>query len=144
MNLSTLLLFTACLVNVSRGKRPNFVIILTDDQDVLLDSLAPLKKIENYLTKAGVSFSNAVSISYQSHRVSERFKVFSISLLRHRFAVRVVRHCLQEHTHTTHELSTTQEMVAATLKSGYRSSSQKRFPLFSKEMVTGHFMRENI
>lgn len=38
----------------------NFLIILTDDQDVLLKSLMPLKKIENYLTSQGVIFSNAV------------------------------------------------------------------------------------
>lgn len=40
----------------------NFLIILTDDQDLLLKSLAPLKKIDSHLTSQGVIFSNAVCI----------------------------------------------------------------------------------
>lgn len=40
----------------------NFLIILTDDQDLLLKSLVPLKQIESQLTSQGVIFSNAVCI----------------------------------------------------------------------------------
>jgi hypothetical protein len=40
----------------------NFLIILTDDQDLLLKSLVPLKKIDTHLTSQGVIFSNAVCI----------------------------------------------------------------------------------
>lgn len=39
----------------------NFVIILTDDQDLLLKSLKPLAKIEKLLSSQGVIFTNAVS-----------------------------------------------------------------------------------
>lgn len=41
----------------------NFLIILTDDQDLLLKSLGPLKKIESLLTNQGVFFSNAVCLT---------------------------------------------------------------------------------
>lgn len=41
----------------------NFVIILTDDQDLLLKSLKPLVKIDQLLSSQGVIFTNAVSKS---------------------------------------------------------------------------------
>jgi hypothetical protein len=66
MNLSLLSLSFLYILLQSALAKPNFVIILTDDQDSLLNSLEPLKKIEKYLTNSGVSFSNAVS-SWSSH-----------------------------------------------------------------------------
>lgn len=42
----------------------NFVIILTDDQDLLLQSLKPLAQIDKYLSSQGVIFTNAVSNSF--------------------------------------------------------------------------------
>lgn len=39
---------------------PNFVIILTDDQDLILKSLHYLPKIDKLLVKKGATFSHAV------------------------------------------------------------------------------------
>jgi hypothetical protein len=39
----------------------NFIIFLTDDQDLILNSLEPLKNIEKFVTSKGVIFKNAVS-----------------------------------------------------------------------------------
>ena len=39
--------------------RPNFLIILTDDQDSLLGGLQPMEKTRRALMERGVSFSNA-------------------------------------------------------------------------------------
>lgn len=54
-----LILFTLHLL-IASALGQNFLIILTDDQDLLLKSLTPLKKIDNQLTRQGVIFSNAV------------------------------------------------------------------------------------
>lgn len=40
---------------------PNIVLILTDDQDVVLGGLTPLKKTKNLIQKKGVNFFNAFS-----------------------------------------------------------------------------------
>ncbi|KAG5684857.1 hypothetical protein PVAND_014067 [Polypedilum vanderplanki] len=61
MNLFILLLLFLSLT--SALSKPNFVIILTDDQDLLLDSLKPLQKIEKYLINNGVIFLNAFTSS---------------------------------------------------------------------------------
>lgn len=44
------------------GKFNNFVLLVTDDQDLILNSLEPLKQIEEQLTSKGTIFKNAVSI----------------------------------------------------------------------------------
>lgn len=47
--------------NILSISSQNFVIILTDDQDLLLKSLKPLKKIDKLLSAQGAIFTNAVS-----------------------------------------------------------------------------------
>lgn len=54
-----LLLLLSLLFHSAVGSY-NFLIVITDDQDLLLKSLEPLKKIDNLLTNKGVIFSNAV------------------------------------------------------------------------------------
>ncbi|XP_070491658.1 N-acetylglucosamine-6-sulfatase-like isoform X1 [Chironomus tepperi] len=41
----------------------NFIIFLTDDQDLILNSLEPLKNIEKFVTSKGVIFKNAFTTS---------------------------------------------------------------------------------
>lgn len=48
------------LLSVAYGKY-NFIVLLTDDQDLLLNSLEPLKNIEKLIANKGTIFKNAVS-----------------------------------------------------------------------------------
>lgn len=41
--------------------RPNFLIILTDDQDVVLNGMQPMKLTQQLVANEGVTFVNAVS-----------------------------------------------------------------------------------
>ncbi|RVE39948.1 hypothetical protein evm_015402, partial [Chilo suppressalis] len=40
-------------------KRPNFVIILTDDQDAVLDGMTPMKNVKRFIGSEGVTFTNS-------------------------------------------------------------------------------------
>jgi len=46
------------LVNYACSKQPNFLVVLTDDQDVLLDGLKPMTKTNRILGDHGVTFDN--------------------------------------------------------------------------------------
>jgi hypothetical protein len=48
-------------VKSCNSSRPNILLVLTDDQDLLLKSLEYLPKIDKLLTSKGAIFSNAVS-----------------------------------------------------------------------------------
>jgi len=52
------LMILVTFVNYACGKQPNFVVILTDDQDVLLDGLKPMVKTNRLLGDHGVTFDN--------------------------------------------------------------------------------------
>lgn len=60
-------LVTVCVAIVpgsrsSATSKPNFVIIMTDDQDVVLNGLLPMKKTQELLSQEGVTFANAVNV----------------------------------------------------------------------------------
>ncbi|KAL0867806.1 hypothetical protein ABMA27_008508 [Loxostege sticticalis] len=40
-------------------KRPNFVVILTDDQDIVLGGMTPMKNVQQFIAKEGVTFANS-------------------------------------------------------------------------------------
>ncbi|XP_068623497.1 N-acetylglucosamine-6-sulfatase-like [Battus philenor] len=40
-------------------KKPNFVVILTDDQDVVLGGMNPMKNVDRFISDKGVTFTNA-------------------------------------------------------------------------------------
>merc|ERR1711963_155263 len=46
-------------LSVADRTRPNIVVVLTDDQDVFLDAMTPLKKTKKLLAEQGVTFTNA-------------------------------------------------------------------------------------
>lgn len=41
-------------------RRPNVVLVLTDDQDVTLNGMYPMNKVKNLIGMAGATFANAV------------------------------------------------------------------------------------
>uniref|UniRef100_T1PJN0 Sulfatase n=1 Tax=Musca domestica TaxID=7370 RepID=T1PJN0_MUSDO len=45
------------------AKRPNVLIILTDDQDVVLDGMHPMRNVKNLIGSAGATFENAYTSS---------------------------------------------------------------------------------
>lgn len=55
--LTLLLLYVAAFTLVS-SKKPNVVLILTDDQDVLLGGMTPLKKTRKLVGDLGITFTN--------------------------------------------------------------------------------------
>ena len=48
------------------GKRPNIILILTEDHDLHLDSLKYMKSLNKHLIKKGTSFSNHFATVSQS------------------------------------------------------------------------------
>nr|XP_013189649.1 unnamed protein product [Amyelois transitella] len=44
-------------------RRPNFVIILTDDQDVVLDGMSPMKNVQRFIADEGITFTNSFAAS---------------------------------------------------------------------------------
>uniref|UniRef100_T1GS38 Sulfatase N-terminal domain-containing protein n=1 Tax=Megaselia scalaris TaxID=36166 RepID=T1GS38_MEGSC len=44
-------------------KPPNFLLVVTDDQDVVLNGLVPMKNVQNLLMKEGITFQNAFTTS---------------------------------------------------------------------------------
>ncbi|CAG5022847.1 unnamed protein product [Parnassius apollo] len=61
----TYLLFTFMLTSVAceTEKKPNFVVILTDDQDVVLGGMNPMKNVQRFISDKGVTFTNAYTTS---------------------------------------------------------------------------------
>lgn len=58
--LSFVLLMATIGVSRSSEQPPNFVIIMTDDQDIVLNGLTPMKKTLDLLADQGATFRNAV------------------------------------------------------------------------------------
>lgn len=58
--LNYLLLFYLAHIAVGdETKRPNFVVIITDDQDVVLDGMNPMKNVQRFIANEGVTFTNS-------------------------------------------------------------------------------------
>uniref|UniRef100_UPI00398EEB05 N-acetylglucosamine-6-sulfatase isoform X2 n=1 Tax=Pristiophorus japonicus TaxID=55135 RepID=UPI00398EEB05 len=55
---AVMLLFFFATVEAINSKKPNIVLILTDDQDVLLGGMTPLKKTGKLIGDLGITFSN--------------------------------------------------------------------------------------
>lgn len=68
------------------AKRPNVLIILTDDQDVVLDGMHPMRNVKNLIGSAGATFENAVSHVKILHFHFQITYIFS-SIPPHRCAV---------------------------------------------------------
>ncbi|KAF9418836.1 hypothetical protein HW555_004503 [Spodoptera exigua] len=56
--LNYLLLFSLLGVSVCQ-KRPNIVLVLTDDQDVVLGGMTPMKNVNRFIADEGVTFTNS-------------------------------------------------------------------------------------
>lgn len=52
------------ILALEQGKLPNIILILTDDQDVVLNGLEPMKKVKHLIAEQGATFENAVSIRF--------------------------------------------------------------------------------
>lgn len=66
--LAFLLILTRVFSSRATNVKPNFVIIMTDDQDIKLNGLLPMKKTHELLSQEGMTFTNAVifdNIFYQ-------------------------------------------------------------------------------
>ena len=60
-----LLLLALILLEISAltsGRLPNIIIILTDDQDVTLNGMLPMKNVNTLIAQKGATFENAVCI----------------------------------------------------------------------------------
>ncbi|XP_050679635.1 N-acetylglucosamine-6-sulfatase-like [Leptidea sinapis] len=55
LSVTLLLLHTSCLC----AKKPNFVIFLTDDQDVALDGMKPMKNVQRLIGNEGTTFNKS-------------------------------------------------------------------------------------
>uniref|UniRef100_UPI001EAF55F4 N-acetylglucosamine-6-sulfatase-like n=1 Tax=Oncorhynchus gorbuscha TaxID=8017 RepID=UPI001EAF55F4 len=55
----TLLLNNRCCVVAECYHRPNVVLILTDDLDVVIGGMTPLSKTKKLIGEAGITFTNA-------------------------------------------------------------------------------------
>ncbi|XP_069760119.1 N-acetylglucosamine-6-sulfatase isoform X3 [Narcine bancroftii] len=55
---AVLLLWLSAALSLVGSKKPNVVLILTDDQDVLLGGMTPLKKTKKLIGDLGVTFTN--------------------------------------------------------------------------------------
>lgn len=76
------------ILKVVTCSSPNIVVILTDDQDLLLESLNYLPKIEKLLVNKGAKFSNAVSFQKSQRQLIFRtFSNFNYSSLHRRYVV---------------------------------------------------------
>ncbi|XP_022831793.1 N-acetylglucosamine-6-sulfatase-like isoform X1 [Spodoptera litura] len=56
--LNYLLFFSLLGVSVCQ-KRPNIVLVLTDDQDVVLGGMTPMKSVQRFIADEGVTFTNS-------------------------------------------------------------------------------------
>lgn len=63
-NLILVLSVAVLSLSTCKCSTPNIILILTDDQDLLLNSLEYLTKIDKLLTSKGAIFANAVSNSW--------------------------------------------------------------------------------
>ncbi|KAJ8712694.1 hypothetical protein PYW08_007998 [Mythimna loreyi] len=57
--LNYLMLFSLFGVSVCQQKRPNIVLILTDDQDVVLGGMTPMTSVHRFIGNEGVTFTNS-------------------------------------------------------------------------------------
>lgn len=55
-----LIVFTLVIIE-NECKRPNFILFLTDDQDLLLDSMIPMQSTIKNIANDGITFTEAVS-----------------------------------------------------------------------------------
>lgn len=102
-------------------ERPNIVLILTDDQDVILNGLVPMDKVRSLIGAKGATFENAVcnfamriivsNINIQLYVIMCLHKLFS-SLPHRHYAVLHVQACFPVDTPTIMALKTTQWKVA--------------------------------
>ncbi|XP_076140143.1 glucosamine (N-acetyl)-6-sulfatase (Sanfilippo disease IIID), b [Alosa pseudoharengus] len=64
VRVTAFLAFAACLPSCTECAKPsNIVLIVTDDQDVQLGGLTPMKKTKQLIGDAGVTFSNAFTVT---------------------------------------------------------------------------------
>ncbi|XP_063710062.1 N-acetylglucosamine-6-sulfatase-like [Culicoides brevitarsis] len=61
--LSILVVAMLCMGVESSRSKPNFVIIMTDDQDIVLNGMTPMKKTQKLIAKQGITFTNAFTSS---------------------------------------------------------------------------------
>lgn len=61
---------------IGEPKRPNILIILTDDQDIELGGLEPMRNVKQLIADKGATFQNAVSRVY---KFCIRFLYFSLA-----------------------------------------------------------------
>lgn len=65
------LAMVACLLLVSLtptkaaevNDKPNILLILSDDQDITLEGMTPMRQAQKLISKAGAQFSHAVGIT---------------------------------------------------------------------------------
>lgn len=62
LRISLVILAFACVVQAEESA-PNFVIILTDDQDVVLNGLNPMIQTQQLIANRGATFLNAFTSS---------------------------------------------------------------------------------
>lgn len=93
-------------LTITLALKPNFVVILTDDQDVLLDGLKPMQRTLKYIANNGVTFENAFAntpiccpsrSTILTGKYAHNIKVFNNSL---------AGNCSSKHWQTHHENST--------------------------------------
>lgn len=56
---TVLTIFIASIFEVDGAQKPNIIIFLTDDQDILLDSMVALKNVRRLINDEGITFQNA-------------------------------------------------------------------------------------
>ena len=56
--MAALFLVAAYILTASADPKPNFIFILTDDQDITLDSMQALPNTIKYIAKEGLTFNN--------------------------------------------------------------------------------------
>lgn len=61
MNALTFLALACCL-SLTEGARPNFIVILVDDQDILLNGTSVMPSLHTHMVKGGTSFTGFVDV----------------------------------------------------------------------------------
>ena len=58
--MSVLVCFTVCEQTEQAQQPPNFIILLMDDQDIMLDSPSFMPNVQSKMVRQGMSFTNAL------------------------------------------------------------------------------------